>query len=197
MNYTGNARAAGENGYTDTAIVSKLTPKGPRVILADGREVKVKDRNHDTGKKRDRTAKARFRRIRKAFPAGAVVWEYGLRFPDHLDVLDHGDAQTMWDTIEAIAPDAVVKLEDVRSNSLSPEGPHAHFLSTVFLSPDDIPGLWRYPEPLDLEAQERSSQTRRTLYGFLWYTAKPVLGGAVTLHKDKENRQLVRRFGVD
>lgn len=163
-------------GKPSRAIVSQITPQGRRVILADGREVKVTDRNKDNGRKRYRLAIPRHMAALERFGPEAVVWEYRLTFPEHLDVLDHDHAEQMWATIEALAPDAFLKLEDARSASPFPARPHAHFISARLLP--DMPGLWRYPAPLDMEDRQPSTPECRTLFGFFCYMAKPVLGGA-------------------
>ncbi|MBB5297487.1 hypothetical protein [Deinococcus metallilatus] len=171
-----NAAQRGENPHTLPAIVSHISPKGPRVVLADGRAVTVEDRNRDSGRKRYRLAIPRYAAALKRFGPDAVVYEYCLTFPAHLDVLDHEDTEHMEDTIRALAPDAFLKVEDSRTPSPLPFDPHGHFVSTVLLP--DMPGLWRYPDPLDVLDMVPSSDTHRTLFGFFCYVAKPVLGGA-------------------
>lgn len=176
MHTTKNARPEGEKPHAGSAIVSKISKRGPRVILADGRAVEVEDRNKDGGFKRHRAAKPRYSRALERFGPDAVVYEYGLTFPAHLDVLNHQDVEEMWALIMALAPDAFLKLEDSRTSSLFPFKPHAHFITTVRLP--EIDGLWCYPEPLDMLDMVPSTANQRTLYGFFCYTAKPVLAGA-------------------
>jgi len=167
----------GINPNTNPApVVSQITRKGPRVILANGRAVEVEDRNKDSGFKRHRLAKLRYAAALKRFGPDAVVYEYCLTFPAHLDVLDHQDAGEMWRIVEALAPAAFMKLVDSRTPSPFPFDPHSHFFSARLLP--DMPGLWRYPDPLDMLDMVPSTETHRTLYGFFCYTAKPVLGGA-------------------
>lgn len=186
---TRNAAQRRENAHTAPApITSQITRKGPRVILADSRAVTIEDRNRDGGHKRYRLAIPRYTTALERFGPDAVVYEYRLNFPKHLDVLDHEDAAQMWATVEALAPDAFVKLEDSRSASPFPTKPHAHFISAHLLP--NLPGLWRFPDPLDLEDMQSSTPERRTLFGFFCYTAKPVLGGAA-----RPTREEYGRFG--
>ncbi len=183
-----------ENPHTAPAILSQITRKGKRVILADGREVEVTDRNRDTDAKRRRAARSRYKAAVTRWGLDAVVYEYRLTFPAHLDVLDELDADTMRAMIEALDPDAFYKLEDVRNASPFPINPHAHLLSTRDLPP--MPGLWRHPEPLDLYTVNLSDDDTRTVYGFFWYTAKPALGGAVR-PTPRQYKKLRQQFSKD
>jgi len=183
-----------EGEFTHTAVVSKITPKSAKYVLADGRQVKVEDRNTDTDSKRHLLALPRYSKAVQRWGLEATVYEYRLTFPAHLDVLDHQDADTMRAMIQVLAPDAVYKLEDNRSSSSFPTAPHAHFLSTLLLPP--MPGLWRHPDPLDLYTIDLSDCDTRTVYGFFWYTAKPVLGGAVR-PTPRQYKKLMWQFSKD
>lgn len=172
------------------ALVSQISKRGPRVVLADGRAVTTEDRNKDSGFRRHRAGKPRYTKALERFGPDAVVYEYVLDFAAHLDVLSYSDTEDMWATIEALAPDAFLKLEDARTTSPFPFKAHGHFISTILL--DTMPGLWRYPDPLDMLDMVPSTDTHRTLYGFFYYTAKPVLGGAA-----RPNREDCGRFTRD
>lgn len=187
----------GEKFHIDRthAIISKIGAKGAKYVLADGRQVKIEDRNIDTDGKRRRLALARYEKAVQRWGLEATVYEYRLTFPAHLDVLDHQDADAMWAMINVLAPDAFLKMEDVRGTSTFPTTPHGHFVSTVLL-PDDMPGLWRHPEPLDMHTINLSDKDIRTLYGFFWYIAKPTLGGAVRPGK-KQYRTLRQQFSKE
>lgn len=193
MDATEKARPAGKIPHTDP-FYSKLSKKAARYIVHDGQSTRLTDRNTDTDAKRRRTARSRYESAVKRWGQEATVYEYRLKFPTHMDVLDHDDANTLFATVEALAPDAFIKLEDARSGSPFPTNPHAHFLSTYLLP--DMPGLWRHPAPLDLYTVNLSDDQERTVYGFFWYTAKPVLGGAVR-PTHRQYQKLRQRFSQE